>query len=195
MLTDYHSFLPLADLGELLDWVDKYSVDLQLIPAFAKLPKNGLARKTESQLGKVIEHGYIWLSWFLDRECLEKDETAKASIISRYRQLRRLVQDGIAEMPSENRSTGTPRPSKRTETEEDPIEDVLSGQLLTLYRSLKTRGRRTPFDNLAVLDCWRSDEPKDNTIVKALKRLRTELNKFGVSLVIHAKDRRTFLDK
>lgn len=78
---------------------------------------------------------------------------------------------------------------------EDPIEDVLSGQLLTLYRYLKARTRRTPFDSLAKLKCWRGDAPTDVAIEKALKRLRTELNKIPISLVIEAKDRRTYLDK
>jgi hypothetical protein len=81
----------------------------------------------------------------------------------------------------------------------DPIEDVLTGQLLPLYRYLKTRKRRTSFDSLAKLkNCWRNDEPSEDAIVKALKRLQKELNKIPncpTSLVVEAKNRRTYLDK
>lgn len=81
---------------------------------------------------------------------------------------------------------------------EDPIEDVLRGQLLTLYRYLKVRTRKTPFDTLKTLRCWRVDNPSDVAITKALKRLRYVLNKIPncpVSLVIEPNDRRTYLDK
>ena len=90
-------------------------------------------------------------------------------------------------------SQNDPIPSETGD--DDPIEDVLAGQLLTLYRYLKTRKRRTPFDTLAKLKCWRGDAPSDVAIEKALKRLRTELNKIPISLVIERKGRRTYLDK
>ena len=80
----------------------------------------------------------------------------------------------------------------------DPIEDALTGQKLALYRYLKPRRRRTPFDILAKLKCWRVDQPTDDAIVKALKRLRDILNKIpncSISLVIEGNNRRTRLDK
>ena len=77
--------------------------------------------------------------------------------------------------------------------EDDPVEDVLTLQKLTLYRDLKKRKHRASFDSLAKLrNCWRVEEPCDETIVAGLKRLRKELNKipdYPVRLVIEAKDR------
>ena len=86
-------------------------------------------------------------------------------------------------------------PPLRSDDDDDPIEECLSGQLLTLYRYLKCRSRRTPFDTLATLKCWRVDDPSDDAILGALKRLQRELNKVSLSLVIESKDRRTYLDK
>lgn len=86
-------------------------------------------------------------------------------------------------------------------SDDDPIEDVLRDQSLTLYRFLKTKSRRTPFDSLKPLKCWHGadpNNPSDDAITKALKRLRDILNKIPncpVSLVIDGKDRRTYLVK
>ena len=101
--------------------------------------------------------------------------------------------------PKPTSKSGTQADPIPSETgDDDPIEDVLTGQSLTLYRHLKTRARRTSFDTLAKLRCWRVDDPSPETILKALKRLQRQLN--GISdcpapLVIEAKDRRTYLDK
>lgn len=86
-------------------------------------------------------------------------------------------------------------------SDEDPIEELMRGQPLTLYRYLKVRTRRTSFDTLKSLKCWRGVDPSNPTdiaITKGLKRLRDVLNGIPncpVSLVIEPKDRRTYLEK
>lgn len=78
----------------------------------------------------------------------------------------------------------------------DAISEALSGQLLKLYEFLQARKHWTRFDSLRKLACWR-DEPDDETIYRALRRLRDALNEIDSAphLMIAKRDGRTRLDK
>lgn len=87
--------------------------------------------------------------------------------------------------------------STKKSEDDDPIEDVLSGQPLKLYRFLKSRRHWTSYDSLmAESEFWQKPDPLDATINKALRRLQKELNSIEMSriiLEIHDKERRTKL--
>jgi len=83
------------------------------------------------------------------------------------------------------------------EAEIDDIEECLSGQQLAIYKFLWGRKHWTNFRTLADQDSfWNTSDPSDETIVRALRRLRNDLNTIGagVALTISSKDRRTKLE-
>jgi hypothetical protein len=88
---------------------------------------------------------------------------------------------------------------KQTTESGDAVEECLTGQPLDFYLFLRDRRHWTKYDTLrAQAKFWRKPDPDDETIHRALRRLREELTAIEssrVALIIDHKHRRAKLDK
>ncbi len=87
----------------------------------------------------------------------------------------------------------TPTADEAETADGDPVEEVLSGQALALYRFLRGAKSWTHYETLRATDCfWRNPCPEDSTIFLALRKLQAALSAqvLPLALKIEHKSRR-----
>ncbi len=110
---------------------------------------------------------------------------AKASLELEFDGVLRMI-----DMPAHQRNLGAvavtenPPPAAEPEGPDDPIEDALRDQALTLYQRLAKSKHHVCYDSLADLDCWRAFPPEPRTVLRGLRKLQSDLNEIGGSVTL-----------
>jgi len=169
-----------------------------------------LLREAKETLDFATKHG----SRKADRECKSLSSSERKKFIQAVRRdlttLSPLSWDSIkAALPLEVHETERARREFGRyrspfdveypfEDECDKIEQHLEGQPLSIFQFLRCGEQWTGYDTVrAMNELWRKPDPSDDTIHRALRRLRDELNEIeaNIILTIHHKERRAKLEK